>query len=245
MDYDVKGALTYFFKDKHLILKTVIAYIIVGICSIMNVMAKRAPSPEIGLVILVITFLFDIPIRGYIVNVAHQRIIKPKNELPDWSNFFKYLKDGFIIELMSLIYIVIPATITIKMLMPVLIIRIADTRVNLIVFILAIILLLISVLLMFAAYLSYACDLKFKSIFNFKAFKFLMIKNKKEFSNYISLIILAMICCGTLSLVLTITIVGILLIPILVFYVQLYCADIQAQFLRHIFKIGKKQTTNG
>ena len=82
------------------------------------------------------------------------------------------------------------------------------------------------------AFLVFSTNLKFDSFFNFKAIKFILVKNISDYAVY-SLIRLGYGIVMTIGVICTLG----LLFPLLYFVF----ADLNAQFIRKIFKIQTKQ----
>ncbi|MBR2069293.1 MAG: DUF4013 domain-containing protein [Candidatus Gastranaerophilales bacterium] len=246
MKYNFKQALTYMFEDKKRISKFAIAYLVVCIPLVMNILSSVFKSfvknanplgyiePRVALIFavllmlgLIVSLLCNFLYLGYYFSNANLRIMLPDEKLLGWHNKKKLFSVGFKGFIGSCVYMLPIA------LLSVLAVKIKSIALFLILFFLAI-------FVIYAVTLAFITDLKFSSFFNFKKYKLILVDN---FVNYLKFIlisigitipyIIAVVLCA-------ITIVGVVFLPFLYFYIQMVFNDIQAQFIRHILNMNKE-----
>ena len=182
--------------------------------------------PFIGAIIVSITYC------GYAFILTNTRIFKPQDMMPQW-NFKKIFGVGIKYALFSLLISIILFPIT-------LIINIAtkDISQTPIGFTIFILFYLLYIIFLDLAIMLYTTNLRFNSFFNFKAMKFILINNFNKYIGF-SIIKMGIILAYTALIIISlITIIGpIFLIPFLTFTIS----DLNAQFIRQIFKTTPKK----
>lgn len=262
MDLDLEKSFKYMFKDPDWKKK----FLIGGLFSTGMVLAnlgrlanhipdsvyestfKQMPIEQVlgvlallCLVFLVISVL-SVFTAGYFAKNINLRIFRPDAELLPWNNFGDMFAVGikasfaiFIYTLVWFLLIAIPIFIVVKSGDKALF---ACLMLGGIVYLL--VMLFVFLIYLAAATLAFSTDLKFSSYFNFKLIHTFI---KKDFLNYfIFLIILLAVntLISILNTVLTLTIVGIIVLPFTTYYQYLVANDIQAQFVRETLELNKK-----
>ncbi len=275
MQFDLKQAFTYFFQDKKLFQKLSWLYVIIllffmpAILCCVNSSVLQITGMMGMLLIFPLFIVFAIYFGGYFALTVNRRIIKTESDLPeinDWKNCFNVggkcfvgsLAWGFILQL--IMYIVITFSVLFCTLFGAVLIPLLSaanssfsTALLAILFILfgiifIAIILAVTVLyiaMLIAVFSAFLTDLRVESFFDFGKIKHIVCINFKSLFKFVgwSLVLGLLFCLG--SLILIVTIVGIVAIPLLyAFYILIFC-DMEAQFIRHIFNIEQKEAING
>lgn len=229
---DDKLAISYFLKDKKKFFKSVLVFYGIFICFIV-----LACIPIIGIIPCI---LFGLIFSGYWMNNAHIRVFKPTNEPPELRNFkkiidigFKFLAADFLLKIPVILVILLPffamagdsGKTQNEILIPFIIIYIV---------VITLYCLYVSV-----AMLAFIGDLKFKSFFNLKAIKYIIKSNCIK--GYILRMILYYLLFSVAIGILAATLVGLIFFPLVMFILIAVMSDIQAQYVRAIFKIGTRE----
>lgn len=253
MNMNFENAFTFIKQDENWKKKLAIG----GVLSLAAVVILFIPllatlfgCKNLGLFLLlclgcfVLDFLIYISIMGYTYIVVHNRINDKEEILPDWCNFGR----NFFVGIKSLIgngLFLLPIFIAGAMLLLSLMILslLPPSGWSLLmacIFVMTIFILsLLGSFYMLASYLmmtQFSTDLRIVSFIDFKNAYSLL---KGNWVNYLILLLLLMtvsIIMQIAGMVLICTIVGILLIPALCFYLSIVCADLLAQFA----KLSKK-----
>ncbi len=258
--YDLKQASKYFLQDEHKVLKMFILYIltaIVGVLSIASSFIDKIDKIDIiSTKYILIAFVLFIAINcyysGYLASNVNSRIIKPENKLPRLSGFSKYLIAGFKVGFGLFLYqIIFSLLIGISILLlagsaglltaipPIGIILMLT---GLVVFVAGILMCLMYII---TGSIAFCTNLKFSSMFNGKVINNILYKNFKSLGEVVLIVFILGISCLCISILLGITIVGIVLIPAVWLFIYLMIGDLYAQFVRKIFKIGQGEAANG
>ena len=207
---DVKHSLSYF-KQQEGWKKTY--FTLVGL-SLLNFI------PMIGAVV------FSIIQAGYYAVLTNHRIFKSQISLPEWD-IKKIGISGLKVMAYSAWYIIIMLVFNVAVLA-----KDPSSAAGAMIpfFIFAI----VAGALVDAALMVFATNLKFGSFFKLNAIKFVLINNFAEYAKFAIIRFFVLLLFGVLVAISTITIVGpLFLSPIALFAL----ADLQAQFIRKIFKI--------
>lgn len=212
---------------------------------------KQMPVEQVFGVLILLCLMFlvmsvlGVFTSGYFAKNINLRIFRPDAELLPWNNFGNMFAVGikssfaiFIYALFLLVLIAIPFLVAA-------IIAMSGNKafaafLMLVSIVYVLIIFFVFVIYLAAGTLAFCTDLKFSSYFNFKLVHTFI---KKDFLNYfIYLIILFALnsLIGILNTVLTLTIVGIIVLPFTTYYQYLVAGDIAAQFVRETLEIDKR-----
>ena len=213
---DIKHSLTYFRQQE----------------GWKKVYIKLFASSFFCFIPIVGLFIYQIIFMGYMFILANSRIFKPGIAIVPW-NTLKILKVG-LASFSSVLYFGALSVV------------IKPYEQNLeILFKILPALLIISIIFGIVIDLSllvFMTNLKFKSMLKFNAMKFIFIDNFNEYVKFSLIKFLIVIAFGIVFALLAVTIIGpILLAPSLAFIM----ADLNAQFLRKIFKIKTNTQMQG
>ena len=247
--YDLKQASTYYFKQYGVINFILLFLIFIAIpFGIFLFIATIIKNIYLG---MTICFIFFLIFMGYLSVVVNHRIHKPneKNNIrlkkvlsAAWNiapAILMYtLIFGIILTLTICVMIIaepdtIFSLVSLGIVMPdrmIKVVRIFNA--------VYIIMQIIFAPLIIAQYLSFCLNLKCKSAFSLKAIKFILIKNSKLF-----FLLLLLLCLLWISGILAVSIPFLGLI--ICFFSWFVDADLLAQFIRKIFKIGQVGEVNG
>lgn len=211
MQLDIKRAITYFFK------KTgwkKIWLILIGI-SLIGML------PVIGPIVSMIFF------SGYFLLLMNTRIFKP-DEVPD----FDVEKIGIIgFKFFGFYLIFIIFCVLINQIMQA---QISSGKPSLPIIICLLVVLLLITVFYGASTLVFATNLKFSSFFKFKAIKYILVDKFADYFIFGCTVFLVIFAYALVIGISAITIVGpLLLMPLF----MLALADLNAQFVRRIFKL--------
>ena len=225
--YDLKQAFTYFFNKQN----------------------------KSGIIAIIVAFLLLIPflpvLFGFYCTLINQRVHKPnlKYYATDES---KILKAGLSITVVLILPTI--AVLLLSILSSIWIIfatmgnNISDANgssiVAMVIFILLIFIIFVTLMSLVFLILSIllSIDLKFSSLFNLKLIKFVFIKNFAEILKLFVVYFLLIIIMTIIDIITYFTII----IPLLIsMYITTALADIQAQFIRKIFKVEQKEEAHG
>ena len=201
-----------------------------------------------GIVFLFI-FIISSILTGYYFKNINLRLLKPDNGLYEWKGFGDLLivglKSFFAILVYSVIILfVFGICVFLGIFISILVFK-QSVVVGIISFIIFLLIFLILYLIFCCIYLpacslAFCTNLKFSSYFNFSLiWKFIT----KKFGDYvIYLLILFAIHCmfGLISLLLLLTIIGIVLLPVVTFYSGLVLNELNAQFIRATLELDEK-----
>lgn len=212
---NINSAINYIKQDKNLVKKILIFYgfALLSIIPILNIFTLCA-------------------LVGYFVFNAHLRIHYKDKELSDWKNFEDLIVTGFKYIVGALAFCFVCVLIFMIIAIPCKlvfgnysnpIIQLFGLFIN---------------ILVIAAELFFIKDLKLGSFFNLNEIKQIITKDIIYFIKYILIVFLSSIVLVFASLLLGITIIGIVAIPVLMFCCYAFIVDISAQFVRNTYKIG-------
>lgn len=241
MSLSVNKAMTFFKQDIDWKKKFAIGYSLVGLMILVNAIIAFASQNQsqinFPLILggMVLCFVISLIFVGYSASLINLRLFKPEMGILEWSNFPKL----FIVGLKALIGFI---GLEIALLIPLCIVMFIISLLTAIlpIFVLIGIPLYIAAVIFVAmilvnAFAIFSIDLNLKSMFNFKYNIQLIKKCSKEYFTFIFYIILFSICSAIVGGILAITIVGILALPLLVFYINIVSCDLIAQILRDTF----------
>jgi len=249
--YDLKQAFTYFLKDEHKILKLFVLYFMTALIGILNFVSTFADKINISAKYLLLAFLLFVILgfyySGYLAVNLNSRIIKSENKLPKLLDCAKYLIAGFKYSFGLFLYQFI-FSIFIGLSLILIAVSVGTMSGNLpigiILLIIGIIILTVLViyvlLCIIGGSIAFCTNLKFSSMFNSKLLNTIIFKNFKSISKVLLIAGLFAIICAILSVILCLTIVGIVLIPAVWLIVFLAIADIYAQYIRKILNTDKR-----
>lgn len=210
---DIKHSLTYFMKqeDWKKNYAILIGAMLLGII------------PFIGTIISSILYV------GYLLVLTNHRIFKPEIPLVQWDTG-KILKTGGKFFIPCIVFVLF------NMFLPNMFFKGSTFSLSSILFILVIYI----VLMIFydVILLVFATNLKIASMLNMRAIKFILIDNLNEYIKFSLIRFVLLLGLSVVYSLTAITLIGpLLLFPSLLFVV----ADLNAQFIRKIFKINTKQ----
>ena len=227
---NIKSAIDYIKNDKGIVKKILIYFgiILLSIIPILNIFTLCA-------------------ISGYFVYNSHLRIYDKNKQLSDWKNFEDFIVIGlkyllaifayFFIFFAVFLFFGLITGITVAILKTVNILNLGNIS-NIVFNMLNLCIDLCITILLTAANLQYTKDLKLSSFFNFKEMKNFITQNPVYFLKYLLILFLLNIVFCVVSTIIAITIVGLLLLPALLFCYFAIISDINAQFIRNTYKIG-------
>ncbi len=219
---DDKRAREYFKEDKDFKKKLLTFY---GFCLLCII-------PFLNFILIP---FFAIKFLGYFLTNTRNRVFKPNSNLPNWNDKGQ-LGIGFKAMVANLI-IGIPVNILFCVFVsPLLAPGNSSMAFG---FLMAVILFLVPMIYFAIAVLAFVTDFKIKSFFNFKAINYIL-KNEL-FVSYISKMAIYFILYFLAQIIAGITVIGIIAVPAIIFIFFAIISDIQAQFIRHAFKIGQKK----
>jgi hypothetical protein len=174
-------------------------------------------------------FIYQIIFMGYMFNLTNSRIFKPEIPIAPW-NTSKIFKAGLATFPYILFFVILNIMIKPHAQNPEALFKMIPT------------LLIISLILgvfIDLSLLVFMTNLKFKSMLKFNAMKFIFIDNFIEYVKFSLIKFFIAFVYGIIFILSAITIIGpMLLTPAIVFI----AADLNAQFLRKIFKINTNPT---
>ena len=247
MKFDIKQAFTYMFQDKKLSLKLLIGYFIVSFIFLFNFIPSfldktkidKFVSNNIGIgavaiIILLLLIVFLIlayfAYCGYYFANSNLRMIKPNEAILDWTNFKYFLSVGFKNSIASLLYFLLFISCAIILLY-------IFKSSNIILYYMIV---LFGICYFIGASISFTTDLKIVSFFDLKKIYQVLFVNFLNLTKFVLWNILVTIFLFFAVFILGITIVGILLVPLVIFYFLLIYIDLTAQLLRYVFKLEEK-----
>lgn len=214
---------------------------------------KNMPMEGAIAILILLLFVFLVSsvlscfTSGYFAKNINLRIFRPNAPLLPWDNFGNMFVVGVKASFAVFIYfLILIALMTIPFLFSVLIaVSGGDKALILLLMIIsilfAIILLFVFCFYLAAASLAFSTDLKFSSYFNFKLIHQFIKKDFFNFFIYIIILFALNSLMGILNTILTLTIVGLVLLPFTTYYQCLVANDIAAQFVRDNLGLDKVQ----
>lgn len=265
MELNIENAIKYMFKDKEWKKKFLIGSLFMVGMVIMNVISELSrmlsdvkpeqikPYMEMIPAILIVTvFLFvigsilNIFVTGYFAKNINLRIFKPNSNLLEWRNWGNMFFVGVKATAAILIYFLIFGLL---LLLPlIVIIGLIATKEKILILLVSLftigVIFLASIIFAFflgAASLAFNTDLKFSSYFNFKLIKKFITKNFFQFFIYIILVTAIAIAVNIINSILMLTVVGIILMPVILFYQFMVQNDLAAQFVRQTLELPQEE----
>lgn len=256
MQFNLKQATTYIFPDKKLLQKTFVMYVLFALYFLsfvvfsINSSSSGMKNYMEMLLSLVTVIIFSIPLCGYYAVNTNTRIIRPESKLPELDDYRNIIKSGSL--MLGGVFVwnnLISLAFTLILFLPLFAVFLIAMSTNIYLIILWVVILLLFMFLI-AAIMMGACaafysDLRFQSFFDFEKLKLIFVKNFKSLIKLTFLNILFFIACVLCGIVLTLTIVGVLLVPLVVLYYWAVLCDLNTQFLRHIFQIETAERADG
>ncbi len=223
------------------------------------VLEKLLKHPEIfitSVAVFIITIVASCFYSGYFAINTNIRIHKPESKLPELNNWKAFFLNGlkifagfFVWQIITaflaftILFVLVISGIMLSVLLKMWLqnIPVPDKEffaaAAVIMAIFAIILGITFGLVQLGAYTSFLTNLDLDSFFDFKKIKKIIFKNFKPFMKYFGFLLLLKILYLILFVILCITIIGIIFLPVLQEYYSIISSDIQAQFIRKLFKI--------
>lgn len=240
--FDIKKSFTYMSKDQGWVKKFIIGSLLMLIPTIVSFVFQFLPEKNDALLMkflpliiagIILTILFSSIITGYYYTVINNKVKDNSDLLPDWKNIGSYILIS-IKALIGVILLSIPfggALLLIVYLSKVL--QAVNPLLTLLILLLLIPLTLIYIFTLLVMFMSFAYDLKISSYLNIKQGFALLKNNVLMYIIYLALCIALSSIMRTISFILGLTVVGILALPFLAFYVTLVSADLAAQFIQN------------
>lgn len=247
MDLNFEEAFSFVKQDKDWKMKLAIGGMLSFLCVLLFVLpflfVKALDNFSLVMMFtlcFIVNVFLTLGLIGYPYAVANNRINNRETILPEWSNFTALIATG-VKFLVGYCLFSIPLSIayTVAMVLFMCMALISDEGAKVVFGILVFLIIFAIIALAFiytlASYLmmaSFSTDLKVLSFINFKKAWELM---KDNWINYLILLLLVIAVSIILQfalIILSITIIGILLLPLLVFYTGLVNADLIAQFVK-------------
>ena len=247
MKIDIERAFTYVKNDPQVVKKFVIGSCLGIFAALIEVVKLFMPdtqgvklTPEqtsvlflmisVVLVLMVLGIVCSLFLTGYFIKNANIRIKNPDSLLPDWKAW--YFVTGLKATIAVLFYIIVAVIIALGV--PFLFNILFHSRpvtaiLSIIVYIPLFLALIVIINL---ASISFVVDLKFESFFNFSRMKLIYKENIGQFFLYIVLTLGLSFLVSLASGILTLTVIGIIAIPVLNFYQFLVVSDLLAQLVR-------------
>lgn len=246
MKIDIEQAFTYLKNDEHWVRKFLTGSCLCIFPALLQLLADfmpdtgKTPKPEMEYLGLYVAIFLIVGLLGvfcslftcgYQAKNINMRIKNKDSLLPDWK-FWECFVLGIkatiavIVYIIALIAVIAGIFYVCKML-------IADKIIFVIFTVPGSILVSIAVILiMNLGFASFSTDLKFSSYFNFGRMKKFVKNNVLTFLLYIVLIAGLTVLTSMATGILSITIIGIVAVPFILFYQYMITCDIVAQFVR-------------
>lgn len=256
MQFNLKQALTYIFPDKKLLQKILVMYVLLVLFFLsFAVFSINSDSSGITnylemLVSLVMVIILNIPVCGYYAVNINKRIIRPESKLPELDEYRNIVKAGlFMFGGVFVWNNIISMAFFLIMFLPLFAVFLVAMSTNKYLIILwAVILILLTFFigaLMLGVCAAFCTDLRFQSFFDFEKLKLIFVKNFESLIKLTFITALFFTVCVLISIVMAVTVVGILLVPLVILYYWAVLCDLNTQFLRHIFQIETTERADG
>lgn len=266
MNFDIEKSLTYLFKEENWKNKTITgSALMLGLTllnlfsSLSNYVQKLKPEqlmqythiliPALIAILVISLFCVSATVfaEGYYLKTFNQKIFKPNEATPAWTDWKNLFAIGVKSGLAGFIYIsFFLLTSLISLLILIQITKSGKLVIlSTIIFIIweIITLLAISIILV-GGRVAFATNLKFSSYFDYDTIKKIIFDNILKFGIYVLLITAIGAGIAIISNILQLTIIGFILIPFLYFYQNMVQVDIGSQFARMTYKMGNNENTN-
>lgn len=267
MNFDIEKSLTYLFKETNWKKKALIGSLLMLGLTILNILSTLANyieklKPEqleqysgiiipvliatilIGLVCAVSTMFAE----GYFLKTFNQKIFKPNEETPAWTNWKELFAIGLKSGLAGFIYM---ALFGLSSIIALLILYHAGFKGNVINVFATLIFLaweIINIIIigtiLVGGRIAFATNLKFSAYFDYETIRKIVFDNFLKFIIYVLLVVTIGAGITIASSILQLTIVGIILVPFLYFYQNMVQLDLGAQFARMTYKIENNENTD-
>ncbi len=246
MKIDIEKAFTYVKNDPHWVKKFVIGAclgIFPALFQLIRVFmpdTKNLSAAQMQDVMIFIPFLLILAIlgmlcslflSGYSVKNANIRIKNPESMLPEW-NFGEYFVLGFKNIAANMIYIIALLLIVFGIIMLFYSITHEKTITTILSILFCIPVFIIFLIVLNLGFVSFTTDLKFTSYFKFNRMKKLVNKHILTFLLFIALTAGLSMLVSLANDILTLTVLGIVVIPFINFYQTTITSDLIAQFVR-------------
>ncbi len=187
---------------------------------------------------IVISLLLSALIAGYRVKLINREIIQNDLSLPSWGTFAEYFFLAVKAALGTAIWLIAGAIVCFLVFLP-FGASFGSNPVLIIIPILLISAVVIGLLVILPLlHASYCIDLKFSAFFNMQRLKKLICGNVLKYFIYGVILFALSALQQILAFLFGITVIGILIVPFLVFYFLLVNADITAQFILQTGVLG-------
>lgn len=266
MNFDIEKSLTYLFKEANWKKKALIGSLVMLGLTTLNVMSTLCQyaqnlKPEqlsqytqllmTGLLVIIILapicIIATTVADGYYLKTFNQKIFKPTEPSPDWTNWLDLFVTGFKSAFASFIYmcLFLLTTIIASLILTYTIKNSGSAALPTLIFIVwEIVSIIIISIILIAGRIAFATNLKFSSYFDYEFIGKILFNDFLKFFIYALLVsaigITISIICGILEL----TIVGIIFAPFLYFYQNMVQVDIGSQFARMIYKMDNQENTD-
>ena len=267
MNFDIEKSLTYLFKEANWKKKALIGSLLMLGLTILNILSSIGnyvekmkpeqlaqysniliPASITALVVGIVCLISTIIAEGYFLKTFNQKIFKPNEETPAWTNWKELFAIGFKSSLAGFIYISLFILIT---MIAILIFYKTGIKGNipivlatLVFLVWEIIILTVISIILTGGRIVFATNLKFSSYFDYETIRKVIFDNFLKFVIYILLIIAIGAGITIAGSILQITIIGIIILPFLYFYQNMVQVDIGAQFARMTYKMEDDANSN-
>lgn len=241
MLFDIKKAFTFAFKENDGIKNVIIGGLVIFIggifANVSQFVHKSVISqhPEMALVLLIsilLGFLFSLTAGGYLIKSANNYINDNCPILPSWMDIMNYFKIGILSTLIGFLY-AIPFLITL-IISTIVMILAKNFMLTVLIIPIEIVIGITTALFAQTAMLRFMGTLSFKEAFNFDVIKEILSLHLSD----IVITFLAMIGIGILTSITMflciITCIGAVLVPFLMFIIQVASINIWAQVYKKI-----------
>lgn len=267
MNFDIEKSLTYLFKEPNWKKKALIGSLFMLGLTILNILSTATnyvsklkkeqlmqytdiiiPVLIITLIIAVICLVATTLAEGYFMKSFNQKIFKPNEEIPMWTNWKALFITGIKSAFAGFIYM---ALFSLSTIIAALLVYHSSIKTNGATLLSAlgflgweiITLIIISTVLM-GGRIAFATNLKFSSYFDYEKIGKIIFGDFLKFIIY-GLLVVAIGTAITITCnILQITIIGIVATPFLYFYQNMVQIDIGAQFARMTYKIENNENTD-
>ena len=246
MKYDLESILTCVKNDENWIKKLVIgslyivAIVMLIIIPILSIPLGLSGKNVLALFILCFAgaLVIGLATYGFCLQAAQDYLYDPKTKLPEWNNFLSLTFTGFKAAIGSILFY-LPLIILDLIILVIVVFLVPDTKASKDIGTTTLVINVVMELL-YWGYSFFYCLFEGNFLKKFNLFEFLNFAQaykllKGNFLNYFILILLVCalsIILGTVSLILLLTIIGILLIPFIIMYTSIIGCILTARFMQ-------------
>ena len=253
MEISIKKSFEYIKNDPKIVKKVVIAALFsaisvaFGIFDIVSQLQKVELGAIYYLIEVIYSLFFACLMCGYYSSVINQKLIQPESNLPEWDNIKRITLRGvklyipIIITTLALGIIFVPMIIGAGAYLAISSMQAGGVNFVAVLLFSAIVtlyILFVSIVAL-AQSMAFSTNLKFKSAFDFALIKKIIFKDFKFFINYNIKVFLVSLVWYLLLILCSITIIGVLLIPVLGFIYTVIVADLSAQYIKELFAVNR------